>query len=92
MIHEWVPACCCRNNILVAVHAGLSGRNRCEAGLLNRVMAVPAIHPQLTHVKCMTVGNGLLGHVASVDGLGEAPKLIMRTTRKSETAAPAYPA
>ncbi len=57
----------------VAVHAGVGIRDRREARLLDRVVAVPAVDAELPGVEGVTVGNGLNRLVPDVGRLGGGP-------------------
>src|SRR5262245_46387951 len=51
---------------LMAVHAGLRGRQVHDARNLYRGVAVPAVEPKLADVEPMTVRDGLSGAIADV--------------------------
>ena len=60
-------------NLRVAIHAGLCCWHRGERSLLNRGVAIAAIHSQLARVQGVTVWNRLRWHVADFQGLGTEP-------------------
>ncbi len=57
----------------MTVHARLRRRKSRKARLVNCIVAVAAVDPELTGVQRVTVGNRLLGLVSNVSGFGRKP-------------------
>src|SRR5437588_501275 len=71
-------------DLSVAIHAGLGGRNPCEPGLLNRGVAVAAINAESGHVVLMAEGNRLRPHHARIRHVGGALNLRRGPEQKGD--------
>ena len=70
-------------DLRMAVHAGLGGRNACEAGYLNRSVAVPTVNTEPGHVMLMAEGHRLRPHHARISNVRGTLDLLQRPAETS---------
>src|SRR5713226_5631562 len=71
-------------DLRVAVHARLGGRNVGEARCLDRGVAVATVEPHVTDVMSVTEGNGLLPRDSGLRGPGRAAPRAEKPQKESQ--------